>query len=134
MLVLAGVIGGTIWFRRGNLAKVAKGANEKSAFADLEKACRNNHAGNAHAAIYAWLACSPPLAAAEPRPATLGDFSRAIGDDRLSAELVELQQAMITPGISWNGHDLLSSLKRVRHAVNTHDKVVTKTRLTPLNP
>ncbi len=132
--VLAVIIAGAAWRKRKINAEGDSLANEKSAFANLEKACKNNRAGKAHAAIYDWLGCCPPLSGQGPAGATLGEFSRIMGDDQLAEELLELQQALISTGSDWHGDGLLVSLKRVRRKLSMQKRAHSGTHLAPLNP
>jgi hypothetical protein len=134
LLVLAGTIAGVTWYSLRSAAGTARLVDEKSTFTDLEKACKDNRAGEAHAAIYAWLACCQPTSPTGLRPVTLGEFSQVMNDDELAEKLLELQQAMITPGSGWHGDTLLTSLRRVRHRTNTQEKALSKAHLAPLNP
>jgi hypothetical protein len=134
LLVLAGITAGVTWYRRRSAAGGKRLVDEKSTFTDLEKACKNNRPGETHAAMYAWLACCQSPAPTGLRPATLGEFSRAMNDDELAAKLLELQQAIITPESGWRGDALLTSLRRVRHRLNTQEKALSKAHLAPLNP
>ena len=132
LLVLAGIIAGTLWLRRKPTAQGTRQGDERSTFSDLEDVCKNNQAGKAHAAIFAWLACYPTSPG--DGPVTLGGFSEAINDDALARELLELQRAVIEPGSNWNGNELLVALRRCRHTIRTQKRELSRTSLAPLNP
>jgi hypothetical protein len=108
--------------------------NEKSTFNHLQKACRSHHPGQIHSAIHAWFACSLPTFAKNSQPLTLGEFARICDDEQLATELEKLQEAMVSPGNSWQADDLLVSLKRVRHKINKQKTVRSRAYLSPLNP
>jgi len=133
-LVLAGIIAVVVWRRHRTDVEGTQLSDEKSTFADLSKACKNNQAGKAHAAVYAWLGYCPPLAGMGSGPATLGEFSQIMKDDQLAEELLKLQQAIISTNPDWHGQSLLVSLRRVRRQLATQKRVHSKAHLAPLNP
>ena len=134
LFALVGILAGTLWrkFRRDRRGKPV--VDERSTFTDLQKACKSNQAGKTHSAIYAWLACCPPVSGAGLRPVTLGELAQIMNDNQLAGELEELQQAMISPSANWNGDALLISLKRIRHTIKTRKTEQSVDLLAPLNP
>ncbi len=132
--VLAIIIAGIVWRKRKPTAIGGHRASEKSTFADMKKACEDNLAGEAHAAIHAWLACCPPLQGMGSGPVTLGSFSQVMNDDELAKALLELQQAVIAPESNWRGNTLLVALKRTRHSIARQKKIPSNNDLAPLNP
>jgi hypothetical protein len=134
MFALVGILAGALW-RKSRQDKGEKHlVDEKSTFTNLQKACKSNQAGKTHSAIYAWLACCPPVSGTGSRPVTLGELAQTINDDQLARELEELQQAMISPDSIWRGDALLVSLKRMRHRMVTQKTAHSRAHLAPLNP
>jgi hypothetical protein len=134
MFALVGILAGTLW-RKSRQDKDGKHlVDEKSTFTRLQKTCKSSQAGKAHSAIYAWLACCPPLSETGSQPVTLGELAKIMNDDQLARELEELQQAMISSPANWNGDALLIALKRIRHRINTQKIVQSRNLLAPLNP
>jgi len=134
MFALVGILAGTVWRKSRQDKGGTHQVDEKSTFADLQKACKTNQANKTHSAIYAWLACCPPISGTGSRPVTLGKLAQIMNDDQLARELEELQQAMISSPINWNGDALLISLKRIRRRINTQKTVQSRNLLAPLNP
>jgi hypothetical protein len=134
MFALVGIVAGTLWRKSRSSRSGQHRVDEKSTFANLQRACKRNQAAKVHSAIYAWLSCCPPVSPAGSRPLTLGEFAQTVNDDQLARELQELQNAMITSPANWRGEALLISLKRVRYRINTQKIVQSRAHLAPLNP
>ena len=134
ILIFAGILAGTLWRKSRKDLAGNHLADEKSTFTCLQKACTSNQAAKTHAAIYAWLACCPPVSGTGSRPLTLGELAQIMNDDQLAEALLVLQQAMISPGTNWRGDALLVSLKRLRSRMATQKRVYSRAHLAPLNP
>jgi len=108
--------------------------NEKSAFATLERACKDNHAGEAYSALHAWIEYFPGQVKHHTRPVTLAEFARICEDRQLNHDLRELQEVLVSSTGGWQGHELLQSLQRVRRSISRQKTLRSKARLAPLNP
>lgn len=134
LFALVGILAGTLW-RKSRRDRGGKPVvDERSTFTDLQKACKSNQAGKTHSAIYAWLACCPPVSGAGSQTVTLGKLAQVMDDNQLAGELEELQQTMISAPANWNGDALLISLKRIRHRIKKQKTVQSGNLLAPLNP
>jgi hypothetical protein len=132
--VMTGIIAGIVWRKRKSNVGEKHISDEKSVFADLQKACKSNHAGKTLSAIYAWFSYCPPIPGTVSGAVTFSEFAKFMNDDQLAAEFQELQQVVISSSQSWSGDALLISLKRIRRRIRTQKIVQSKTQLAPLNP
>jgi len=123
-----------LWLRLGPKTPRQAVDTENSTFATLQKACRSNHAGPTHSALHAWIAQSSPALSPNSRPVTLNEFARACDDAQLSAELEQLQEALIFSDSNWQGSELINSLRRIRRKIYKQKTVQSRTHLAPLNP
>jgi hypothetical protein len=132
IIMLAGLLSVGLWlgfrqkFRDGSLN------NEKTAFANLQQACKNNQANQAYAAIHSWLSNSSTLEV--KRPVTLKEFAGMFNNKQLDTELERLQDALVDPGKEWNGAALLKSLQDIRTIIRNRKTIQSRTYLAPLNP
>lgn len=135
LFALALLFAGTLWLRFGRKTGERALSSEKSTFASLQKACKSNQAAQTHSAIHAWLTSSSSSAPfTHPGPVTLNEFARSCNDEQLSAELEQLQEALISTNNHWQGSNLSNSLQRARHKLKQQKIVQLKTHLAPLNP
>ncbi len=108
--------------------------SEKSAFTDLQKACKSNQPGETLSAIHTWLACASDPKMTRRKPVTLSEFAKNCNDSQLAADVQKLQEALVSSDRNWRGDKLLSSLKRVRHETRRRKIVHSRAGLAPLNP
>ena len=134
LLVLVVFLSGVGWWQFRRKTQNRHPVTEKTAFADLQKACESNQAAATYAAIHAWLVFSSPANAMYSRSLTLGKFARIHKNEALTAELERLQEALVLEDKNWQGVKLLGSLQRVRRKLNKHETVRSKAPLAPLNP
>lgn len=134
LCLLAVFIAGSLWLLFGRRTGDQSLINERSAFANLQKACKNNHAGQAHSTLYTWLAFCSFATTANSRVVTLGEFARICNDKKLATELEHLQNALVSSDSNWRGSDLSGLLQTVRHNFNKQKKAQSKLRLAPINP
>jgi len=123
-----------LWFRFKPSTEQHSVETEKSTFAILQKACKNNQPGQTHSALHAWLKWSSPALSSNSRIVTLSDFARTCDDAQLSVELDHLQEALISSNNNWKGNNLLISLQRIRRKISKQESVQLKAYLAPLNP
>ena len=131
---LTGLLAGALWLRSRRKTNTQEVNNEKSAFAELQSACKNNQASQAHAAMHKWIALSVTSSEVTSQPATLIGFARMLDDENLARELAKLQKALVSSGGDWRGDSLLAALQNTRQHVShqRHDQSVNY--LAPLNP
>jgi hypothetical protein len=123
-----------LWFRFKPSTEQHSVETEKSTFAILQKACKNNQPGQTHSALHAWLKWSSPALSSSSRIVTLSEFARTCDDAQLSVELDHLQEALISSNNNWKGNNLLISLQRIRRKISKQESVQLKAHLAPLNP
>ena len=132
-LFLTGLTG-ILWLRFGSKPIGQQINGEKSAFAELQKACKNNQASQAHSAVHNWIASCAVKNKLSSRPATLAEFSQMLNDENLATELKQLQETLVSPDGNWRGDKLLIALQSARRKIN-HQRIDASTNyLTPLNP
>ena len=85
MLVIMILLVRAIRLRYGRKAHNLHLDNEKSTFTKLQKACKSNHPGPTHSAIYAWLACLSSETGTNSQAITLIAFAQSCNDQQLSA-------------------------------------------------
>ncbi len=134
LFALAVLLAAALWWHLRRRLRDQHLINEKSTFAMLQKACRSNQAVQTHAAIYTWLANSSLASREKSEAVTMSEFARIVNDKQLRSELEQLQRAIVSADNDWQGGGLLSSLKRVRHEINSQKIVQSKVHLAPLNP
>ncbi len=134
VLVFTAFTAGFLWLRFGRNAPGQRLDTEKSTFATLQKACKSNHIGQTHSALHAWLAWSSPALSPNSPPVTLNEFARICDDSKLTAELEQLQEALISSDGNWQGSELHNALRRIRREINKQKTVQSKAYLAPLNP
>lgn len=133
LLFLTGLTG-ILWLRFGRKPTGPQINDEKSAFAELQKACKSNHASQTHSAIHNWIASYTSSSNTNSRPPTLAEFAGMLNDDQLASELKHLQEALVSSDGSWQGDKLLAALQSVRRKIN-HQKLDSSVNdLAPLNP
>ncbi len=123
-----------IWFHFRPKSHAQTVDTEKSAFATLQKACRNNNTAEAHSALHAWLIWVAPVVSPGSSAITLGEFAQICENTQLTAESAHLQEALISSNNTWQGNELLSVLQDIRGRINKQKTVQSKAHLTPLNP
>lgn len=133
-LFLLGLLAVALWLRFKRKTRAQKIDIEKSAFAELQNACKNNQASRAHSAMHNWIACSAFTSNSSSGSATLTGFARQLHDENLKRELRKLQEALVSPDGDWQGDSLLAALQSTRQHVNhqRHNQAVNY--LAPLNP
>ena len=134
MLLMAVILSGMLWRRSAKAQDVEGLIDEKTAFATLQKACKNNQADKTHSALYAWIRLCSPLTGPNSQTTTLTGFARSIADKQLEKDVQHLQTMMIKNPDQWQGQSLLISLKRVRRNIHSQKTVQSKIHLAPLNP
>ena len=134
VISMIGLLLGFLWLRYGTDAAGYQSDNEKSAFARLELACKNNHASGAHTAIHTWIIYATSVAGEDLQPVTLVEFACLVNSERLAAELTVLQEALIAPENNWQGDSLLRAVKNIRHEAHHQKTNRSKAYLAPLNP
>ena len=134
LLILTGLLAGILWLRFGRKTVEQLINDEKSAFAELQKACKSNHASQAHSAIHTWIRCCEVPGNVNSRPATLAEFARTLNDENLATELKQLQETLVSSDGSWRGDSLLAALQSARHKVNKQKPAPSENHLAPLNP
>jgi hypothetical protein len=132
-VLLAVLIGIILWRLAGKVTREPR-KNETTSFSHLKKACENNRAAEAHAAIHAWLAFLWPASDMSSRPPTLNEFARAFGDGQLAVNLEQLQEALVYSKSDWQGGELLSALQDVRRKIIKRKTIQAKTPLAAMNP
>ena len=132
-LFLTGLTG-ILWLRFGRKPTVQQINDEKSAFAELQKACKNNQASQAHSAIHNWIASWASTSNSQKRPATLTEFAGMLNDDHLATELRRLQEALVSSKGDWRGDGLLGALQSARRKIHQRKTDQSKSSLVPLNP
>jgi hypothetical protein len=133
-LLVTALLGGALWLRFGHKAGGQQINDEKSAFAELLEACKNNNASQAHTAIHNWIASCRSASNTNSRPATLAEFGRAFNDEHLANELNRLQEALVTLDKNWRGESLLAAMQTVRQKINRKETDQAHAHLVPLNP
>ncbi|MDX2416550.1 MAG: BatD family protein [Xanthomonadales bacterium] len=133
-LFLTGLAAGVFWLRFGRKTAGPQVNDEKSAFAELQKACKSNKAPHAHSAIHNWIAFYAIASNTNSRPATLAEFGRMLNDDHLAAELRRLQEALVSSKGDWHGDGLFGALKIARQKIKYQNTDQLKNHLAPLNP
>jgi len=132
-LFLTGLTG-ILWLRFGRRPTGQHINDERSAFAELQKACKNNQASQAHSATHNWIANCAVKNKLSSRSATLAEFSQMLNDDNLATELKQLQETLVSPDGSWRGDKLLIALQSARRKINHRRIDASANYLTPLNP
>ena len=133
-LFLTGLLSGTLWLRFGRKTNGQQINDEKSAFADLQKACKSNQASQAHSAIHNWIAYCAVTGNVNSRPATLAEFARTLDNKDLTRELRKLQEALVSSDTNWRGNSLLVALQDIRQKIDHQKSDQSKYNLAPLNP
>ena len=123
-----------LWFRFKPSTEQHNVETEKSTFAILQKACKNNQPRQTHSALHAWLKWSSPALSSSSKIVTLSEFARICDDAQLSVELDHLQEALISSNNNWKGNNLLNSSRRIRQKISKQESVQFKAHLAPLNP
>ncbi len=123
-----------LWLRIGANYRPQASSTEKYSFSTLVKACKNNQAAQTYSALHAWLDWHPRTHSETSRPLSLSEFARTCDDIQLLAEFECLQEALVTADTSWQGDELLTSLRRKRHKMNKQKTVASQAHLAPLNP
>ncbi len=131
IIALLALVAISVWLRFHREKSGEQIITEKSAFGDLQKACANNQAGHAYAAIHTWLAFSLPE---NTRPETLAEFAGTCDDRRLATELNTLQEALAFSIGDWQGKELRHLLKRTRRKIKAQSRQQSSNALLPLNP
>ena len=134
VLFLIVILAGALWLRFGRKTNAREVNNEKSAFAELQNACKNNQASRAHSAMHNWIASSAFTSDVSSGPATLTGFARQLNDENLTRELRKLQEALVSSNDDWNGDRLLAALRSTRQQVNLQRLDQSVNYLAPLNP
>jgi len=134
VLFLTGLLAGALWLRFRRKTNAQEINDEKSAFAELQNACKNNRASQAHSAMHNWIACSAFTHYMNLRPATLTGFARQLNDENLTTELRKLQEAVVSSDGDWRGDSLLAALQSTRQQVNHQRRDQSVNYLAPLNP
>lgn len=134
ILTLAGIFTIALWLRFGRKADDHQPDNEKSTFARLQLACKNNQATQAHAAIHDWITYATATVTANSPPVTLDKFARMVNSDRLATSLRGLQEALISADSSWQGEELLKAVQGIRREIHHMKLDHSKAYLAPLNP
>lgn len=132
-LFLTGLTG-ILWLRFGRQPTAQQINDEKSAFAELQKACKNNQVSQAHSAIHNWIASWASMSSSQTRPATLTEFARMFNDDHLATELRRLQEALVSSDVDWRGDGLSGALQSARRKLHQRKTDQSKNSLVPLNP
>ena len=133
VLFLTGLTG-ILWLRFGRKTANQQVNDEKSAFAELQKACKSNHASQTHSAIHNWIASYTVDDTANSRPVTLAEFARMLDDENLASELKHLQEALVSSDGSWQGDKLLAALQGARRKIHHQELDSSVNDLAPLNP
>ena len=131
---LTGLLAGALWLRSRRNTNTQEVNDEKSAFAELQSACKNNRASQAHAAMHKWITLSLTSSEINSRPATLIGFARMLDDEELARELAKLQKALVSSGGDWRGDSLLAALQNTRQHVSHQRRDQSVNYLAPLNP
>jgi hypothetical protein len=134
IFVLSAIAAALLWLRFGPKVPGRPVDTEKSTFATLVDACKDNQPGETLSTLHAWLEWFSAVLSPNSQIKTLSEFSRICNDTRLSTDLGQLQEAIISPDNNWRGSELLNSLERIRHKINQQKIVQSKTFLAPLNP
>ena len=134
ILTLAVVFTIAGWLRFGRKTDDHQTDNEKSAFARLQLACKNNEATQAHTAVHDWISYATATMTANSPPVTLDKFARMVNSDRLATELQNLQEALISTARSWRGEQLLKAVHAIRREIHQLKLNQSKVLLAPLNP
>lgn len=132
-LFLTGLVAGALWLRFRRKTNTQDVNDEKSAFAELQNACKNNQASQAHSAMHNWIACSAFTGNKSSASATLTGFARQLNDENLTRELRKLQEALVSSE-NWRGDSLLAALRSTRQHVNHQGHEQSVNYLAPLNP
>jgi hypothetical protein len=127
-------LAGILWLRFGRQPTVQQINDEKSAFAELQKACKNNQVSQAHSAIHNWIASWASTSSSQTRPATLTELARMLNDDYLATELRRLQEALVSSEGDWRGDGLSGALQSARRKIHQRKTDQSKNSLVPLNP
>ena len=133
-LLVTVLLGGSLWLLFKHKARGQQINDEKSAFADLANACKNNQSSQTHTAIHNWIAIYASANNTNPRPATMAAFAAMLGNERLASELKRLQEALVTADENWRGDTLLVALQSARQKINNQKTDPSKNHLVPLNP
>ncbi len=107
---------------------------EKQAFKHLQKTSKLNSAKQTHAALYNWLEFFPELRAPNSSGFSLNDFADAMNDGKLTKQLNDLQESLISADDNWCSPELLRVLRSCRHRLIQEKIVQSKQQLSPLNP
>jgi hypothetical protein len=107
---------------------------EESSFAMVKSACKAGQPAQAYSAIHAWLAWHSTARSSASLRLTLTEFAKVCNDPALGTELDQLQKALVNPGNSWQGDQLLAFLLRVRHEFKQQITGRSTAQLAPLNP
>ncbi len=134
IILFTALTAGFFWFRFRFKTTRPTHDTEKSTFTVLQKACKSNNAGQTHSSLHTWLEWSSQTGVSNSCILTLSDFARVHDDTRLTAELQQLQEALVSLDSNWQGNGLLSALQRIRRVIKQQKTVQSKTHLAPLNP
>ena len=116
----------------------ARSQSEKAYFRRLREACRNNDSKTAYHRLMAWL----NKTASDPGAATLKNFLEAVGSEKLSKEVGELERRLYKKTIErdaqipWQGESLYRELAYWRNkSMQTKETTLPgEATLAPLNP